>query len=419
MKRSKNSLFILLPLLLTNIICMAQRPLMNTATPGVYIVEKNSFPNAVAEVETAIPAFIGYTEKAKQTNDGDLDFVANKILSIGDYEKHYGGISTQQSFILYQSLQLYFDNGGNPCFIVSIGNYDSLPVKADFIKGLDIIEKKDEPTLLLFPEAINLSGEDMYEVQNAALKQAARLGDRFCIFDLKYADDHAKHDFVVNEFRKNIGPDNLKYGAAYSPYLKTSGNNSIVLPPSAAVAGQYCSLDRARGVWHAPANISLNGISQVVYAINENEQNSLNIDLNSGKSINAIRKFSGRGIVIWGARTLAGNDNEWRYISVRRFFNMVEETIKNACLPFVFEPNDANTWVKARDVIQNYLTLKWREGALAGSKPEEAFFVKVGLGQTMTATDILEGRMIVEIGMAVVRPAEFIIFRFSQKMEVN
>jgi phage tail sheath protein FI len=143
----------------------------------------------------------------------------------------------------------------------------------------------------------------------------------------------------------------------------------------------------------------------------------MNIDADTGKSVNAIRSFSGKGILVWGARTLDGNSNEWRYISVRRFFIMVEESVKKATAPFVFEPNDANTWIRIRAMIENYLTLLWRQGALAGAKPEHAFFVKVGLGQTMSAIDILEGRLIVEIGMAAVRPAEFIILRFSHKMQ--
>jgi phage tail sheath protein FI len=147
------------------------------------------------------------------------------------------------------------------------------------------------------------------------------------------------------------------------------------------------------------------------------DQEDLNVDPGSGKSINAIRSFTGKGTLVWGARTLAGNDNEWRYVSVRRFFNMVEESSKKATAQFVFEPNDANTWVKVRAMIENYLTILWRQGALAGAKPEQAFFVKVGIGQTMTAQDILEGRMIVEIGMAAVRPAEFIILRFMHKMQ--
>ena len=143
----------------------------------------------------------------------------------------------------------------------------------------------------------------------------------------------------------------------------------------------------------------------------------MNIDVNAGKSVNAIRPFIGKGILIWGARTLDGNSNEWRYVSVRRFFNMVEESIKKSTYWAVFEPNDRNTWTLVRAMIENYLILKWRDGALAGVKPEQAFYVHVGLGTTMNAVDVLEGRMNIEIGMAVARPAEFIVLKFTQLMQ--
>jgi hypothetical protein len=187
-------------------------------------------------------------------------------------------------------------------------------------------------------------------------------------------------------------------------------------PPSGAAAGVYALTDRTRGVWKAPANVSLRAVIAPAYKLNDQEQGSLNVH-DTGKSINAIRAFTGKGILVWGARTLAGNDTEWRYINVRRFFNFVEESTKKASEPFVFESNDANTWVRIRAMIENFLTLQWRVGALAGSTTKEAFFVKVGLNETMTAQDILDGFLIVEIGMAVVRPAEFIILRFSHKMQ--
>jgi phage tail sheath protein FI len=152
-------------------------------------------------------------------------------------------------------------------------------------------------------------------------------------------------------------------------------------------------------------------------AISDKDQEYLNVDVSGGKSINAIRSFVGKGTLVWGARTLAGNDNEWRYISVRRFFNMVEESVKKSTAWVVFEPNDANTWLKVRVMLENYLSILWRQGALQGAKPEHAFYVKCGLGQTMIAQDILNGLLIVEIGMAAVRPAEFIILRFSHKMQ--
>jgi phage tail sheath protein FI len=192
----------------------------------------------------------------------------------------------------------------------------------------------------------------------------------------------------------------------------------VLLPPSGAVAGVYAAVDRTRGVWKAPANVSLADVSSVAVKVNDQIQEDLNVT-STGKSVNVIRAFAGKGLLIWGARTLAGNDNEWRYVPVRRFFNMAEESIKKASEPFVFEPNDRGTWVRVRAMIENFLTVQWRQGALAGAVTQQAFFVKVGLGETMTAQDILEGRMIVEVGMAVVRPAEFIVLRFAHKMQTS
>ncbi len=202
----------------------------------------------------------------------------------------------------------------------------------------------------------------------------------------------------------------------YKSILTGVSNSMTVMPPSGAIAGVYAQVDRMRGVWKAPANVSLNNVLGPDAIFTTSQLENLNVDTVAGKSINAIRYFTGKGTLVFGARTLAGNDNEWRYISVRRFFNMVEESTKKSTEPFVFEPNDANTWVKIQGMIENFLTVLWRQGALQGAKPEHAFYVAVGLGKTMTPLDILEGRLIVEIGMAVVRPAEFIILRFSHKM---
>ena len=167
----------------------------------------------------------------------------------------------------------------------------------------------------------------------------------------------------------------------------------------------------------APANVDVRGVIKPVVSISAEDQGLLNVDPTSGKSINAIRFFQGKGNLVWGARTLAGNDNEWRYIPVRRLYIFVEESVKKATEFVVFEPNDANTWLRVKTMIENFLSNLWRDGALAGAKAEEAFFVRVGLGQTMTPLDILEGRLIVEIGMAAVRPAEFIILKFSHKLQ--
>ncbi len=475
-------------------------------TPGVYIKEISVFPPSVAEVETAIPAFIGYTEKAEEKGES-LTNKPKRIKSLVEYEQYFGAAASPKTlkvtldanntptkvevahhYQLYYSLRLFFDNGGGDCYIVSVGNYANggTKSKADLEAGIDAVKKYDEPTLLLFPDAALMGGSDLTDLQKKALGQCAELQDRFGVFDL---DSTVSHSTAVSNFRTNIGINDLKYGAAYTPHLQTTipvqhvyqditleqggsptdlstvtdaaniddttvdaidtavtngdpqatidalavdlkNTNSIyasiliaiqgagmVLPPSGAVVGVYAKIDNDRGVWKAPANVSLNKVLKPVELIDDKDQESLNIDVNAGKSINAIRAFAGKGVLIWGARTLAGNDNEWRYVPVRRFFNMVEESVKKSTGWAVFEPNAAPLWVKVKSMIENYLIQKWREGALAGAKPEEAFFVKVGLGETMTAQDILEGRMIVEIGMAVVRPAEFIILKFSHKMQ--
>jgi phage tail sheath protein FI len=205
----------------------------------------------------------------------------------------------------------------------------------------------------------------------------------------------------------------------YNAAKKALEDHYVTLPPSGAVTGVYAKTDENRGVWKAPANVPLADVIEPVVKLDTAQQDDLNVDPTSGKSINAIRAFASKGTLIWGARTLDGNSNEWRYIPVRRFFNMVEESVKKSTYWAVFETNDANTWVKVRGMIENYLTQKWREGALAGATTKEAFFVKCGLGTTMTAQDILEGRMNVEIGMAVVRPAEFIILKFSHKLQTS
>ncbi|MFD1614245.1 MULTISPECIES: phage tail sheath C-terminal domain-containing protein [Flavobacteriaceae] len=467
-------------------------------TPGVYVEEISIFPPSVAQVETAIPAFIGYTEKAdKDTNS--LVLKPTRITSLLEYETYFGKALNEanitvtiddeidstgptllnrrisvaegatQPYLMHYAMRMYFDNGGGPCYITSVGDYTASISLTDLTNGLNAVKAFDEPTLFVFPDAINLgTAANYYTLINRAMTQCVDLGDRFTIIDM-YGNDSAN---LRSSNTLGSGTDLLKYGASYHPFLKTvynfafdaadvtiahntvdetatagtgqfdGGNLSdledstsasfdlvafnqikleinkktVTLPPSCAMAGIYAKVDSNRGVWKAPANVSVSSCLEPTIKITHEQQEGLNIDT-SGKSINAIRTFAGKGVIVWGARTLAGNDNEWRYVPVRRFFNMVEESVKKATEQFVFEPNDANTWIKVRAMIENFLTLQWRAGALAGAKPEQAFYVRVALGETMTALDILEGRMNVEIGMAVVRPAEFIILKFSHKMQ--
>ncbi|WP_185231381.1 phage tail sheath family protein [Teredinibacter franksiae] len=483
-------------------------------TPGVYIEEIAKFPPAIAAVETAIPAFIGFTQNA-----GSLTNIPTRITSLLEYEQHFGSVPNQAfsvavtqrqlassgkiigtsvafngtppripDYLLYYSMQMFFANGGGACYIVSVGDTSSTAYASSlFTAAIAKLEEYDEPTLYVFPDAcshrashVALDG-DVSDIVNAALTSCAKLQDRFTIADVRNAivggtDTNAE---VNSAFRSATLSDKdiVKYGAAYFPYLdtninfittdasiqiathtvvsiaddgsETSGagvivadtaindpsiingqtevynavksfirvNAKVTLPPSGAVAGIYARVDGSRGVWKAPANVGVAMAAKPAVTVTNDLNDDLNVDATSGKSVNAIRSFAGKGILVWGARTLAGNDNEWRYVPVRRFFNFVEESVKKATSAFVFEPNDANTWAKVRTMIENFLVLQWRDGALAGAKPEDAFYVRVGLNQTMSADDILNGYMIVEIGMAAVRPAEFIVLQFSHKMQ--
>ena len=191
----------------------------------------------------------------------------------------------------------------------------------------------------------------------------------------------AKGDYSFTQLTKIKDKNN----ALYNLILDKTVNSGVVLPPSSLIAGIYADVDNSRGVWKAPANVNVASVVQPTLLVSSEFQQDLNVDTLAGKSVNAIRAFLGKGTLVWGARTLAGNDNEWRYVNVRRFFNFVEESVKKATERFVFEPNDANTWVRVQAMIENFLTVLWRQGALQGVKPEHAFYVAVGLGKTMTA----------------------------------
>ena len=465
-----------------------------TKTPGVYVEEIITSPSVIAAVETAIPAFVGYTRKAKKSARNDLVMNPVKLRSLREFKRLFGGphinpitISVDEDgidsfavtgftepsldYLLYHSVKLFFSNGGDQCYIICVGTYQATPTISlagdgsnrsatghGLIDGLDALAGEDEPTLIVIPEAVKLAAADYQSLMRATLLQCQTLKDRFAIIDVFDGAIHLDSN-ARDSNRSYFGTDHLAYGAAYYPFLKTQMNfplnkrrssvsveyngaattplstirssnrtlyrfvraelkkHFIVLPPSGAIAGIYATTDASRGVWKAPANVPVLKVQEPVVLLDNTEQESLHIDRTGGKSINAIRAFAGKGTLVWGARTLAGNDNEWRYVSVRRFFTMIEVSVKQGTAWAVFEPNDAALWVKVRAQIENYLTQQWRSGALAGAKSEQALYVNCGLGQTMTALDIQQGRMIVEIGMAVVRPAEFIVLKFTHQLQ--
>jgi phage tail sheath protein FI len=495
-------------------------------TPGVYIVEKNAFPNSVVEVATAVPAFIGYTEKAANGSKSLLN-LPWRITSMAEFHSYFGEapkpefeikefeisentkalsgidfdgkkyqIERIDKYNLYYNMLLFYANGGGPCYIVSVGDYKTDFEKAKLEAGIEPLLKEQEPTLVVIPEAMNLEdANDCYALQQQILNHCGyKMKNRFAILDIHngFKDRNSPDGDIIAAFREAIGSEFLDFGAAYYPWINTSivqenelnfenikeiselkdllikevklmnipdtkaqqindlieqlgtelteiekitlhktlFNLSIIykeimkemrlslnrLPISAAMAGVYTMVDNTRGVWKAPANTSIATAISPSVNITHDAQEDLNVPL-SGKSVNAIRSFVGEGIKVWGARTLDGNSLDWRYINVRRTMIMLEESIKNAARAYVFDPNVANTWVNVKSMISNFLNGIWKRGGLAGSSPEDAFSVHIGLGETMTPEDILEGIMRITVLVALVRPAEFIEITFQQQMQ--
>lgn len=517
-------------------------------TPGVYIKELNAFPNSVVEVPTAVPAFIGYTETQPTPN------IPTRITSLAEFHSKFGGApktkfsytapaangaapaggtapapaptgggaapantaaappqlvspADNNRFLMYYGMRLFFDNGGGPCWIVSIGKYDYTKAKEKdkFKDALAALKKIQEPTMLVAPDAVLLDRPGWKEVCQQMLLHCQDMQSRVSILDvydgnLPRESDDTKD--VITLFRDAV-TDNLNYGQAYYPWVKTSivddsevsfdfltadGITALkaaltteakatfddkdprqkkllelidkvkpadvgaaesngkaadpthlslvqvskvyrdamkaikdylnVQPPSAGMAGVYTRVDNFEGVFKAPANTGMNSVIEPCVNINSDEQEDLNVPLN-GKAVNAIRSFVGRGTLIWGARTLDGNSQDWRYVNVRRTIIMLEQSCKNAALAYVFAPNNASTWLTLKNMISNFLTNQWKAGALVGASREEAFSVDVGLGATMTADDILDGFMRVTVKVALVRPAEFIVITFQQKQQTS
>lgn len=437
-------------------------------TPGVFVTETGAFGPSVVQVPSSEPAFIGCTANGPAPDAaGNVVPVVVRVETLSDFQSQCGepyanaftvaadGAVTRVlppfEFLLYDSLRMFFANGGRACYVVSVGSFGQVPTKAQYVAGLAALADMDGPTLILVTEAIGLPAPDYYEVARLALAQCAERRDRFAILDVI-------DDLGVAEFRDNIGDDNLMWGAAYYPYLKTTltraytdesvvlewlgvrladvqdkrlvvvqikgkavpvakllGRQTVTLPASPAVAGTYAKIDFEFGVWNAPADVSLYEVFGPSILVDDADLGPLMVDPD-GKSINAIRAIPQRGTVIWGARTLAGNDPEWKYVPVRRLMTMIEESVKDATAWATFGPNSASTWRMLTAAVDAFLTQLWQAGAMSGATPAEAFFVKVGPGTSMTQHDVADGRLIIELGVAAVRPTEFILVRITHQV---
>jgi phage tail sheath protein FI len=286
------------------------------------------------------------------------------------------------------------------------------------INGLAIAE---EVTMVIVPDLLTAATKadgtvDLglwKSVQTALIAHCELQGNRMAILDAPPGLTAQQ----VKEWRSDAAMYDSQFAALYYPWIKvenpagTNGNREVFVPPSGHIAGVWARTDETRGVWKAPANDTIRGCLDVERPVTKNEQSLLN-----PIGINCIRPFGTRGIRIWGARTLS-SDSDWRYINVRRLFNMVETTILDGTQWAVFEPNDVGLWEGVSRTLTAFLTGLWRSGALFGASPEQAFYVKCD-AETNPPESIDEGRLVVEVGIAPVKPAEFVIFRISQQKQV-
>ena len=277
-------------------------------------------------------------------------------------------------------------------------------------KGMGGLAAVDEVTMVCMPDLMTLAsnGDDtqLRDLQGKMIAHCENAGDRMAILD---APPNLLPQEVL-EWRMNTAGYDSKFATLYYPWLEVQDpltNQPILVPPSGHVAGVWCRTDSTRGVHKAPANEVAMGVNGLAFQVTQAEQGGLN-----KAGINCIRSFPGRGIRIWGARTLS-SDPEWRYINVRRLFNYIAESIMEGTQWSVFEPNDERLWMQLRIAGTNFLHRTWREGALFGATPEQAFFVKCD-AETNPPEVIEAGQVICEIGIAPVKPAEFVVFRLSQ-----
>ncbi len=274
------------------------------------------------------------------------------------------------------------------------------------LEAVDAVTMLSLPDLMAVYQAGQIDLEGLQAVQTAMLAHCELMGDRVAVLDAPPGLNAQQ----ISEWRTDkVGYDS-KYATLYWPWIKVFdpvAGQARFVPPSGHIAGVWARSDEERGVHKAPANEILRGALGLEINITKGEHDQLNPD-----GINCIRAFPGRGIRVWGARTLS-SDPAWRYLNVRRLFNYIEESILEGTQWVVFEPNDLDLWMRVKRTINAFLTRTWRDGALFGASPEEAFFVKCD--EETNPPDVVDaGQLIVEIGVAPVKPAEFVVFRIAQ-----
>ncbi|VAW33751.1 Phage tail sheath protein FI [hydrothermal vent metagenome] len=389
--------------------------------PGVYVEEVPSAVKPIAGVGTSTAGFVGVVANSvkmplrpgapDKPKAADYYTVAaalapQPVNSWGEFEQKFGEIQDANQY-LAQAVYGFYNNGGGRCWVTRV----AAATKADDVaKAIDTFEAIDEIGIVAAPLPPTTAQADLNAIQNKLLTHCQLMQDRVAILDS--ARDIATDNLVITTDDKGIwapgDSGNKGYGAFYFPWIEVSNpaGGRIVVPPSGHLAGIYARSDAQRGVHKAPANEGVMGALGVKYRVSKILQGSLN-----PSGVNVIRPF-GSTIKVWGARTMA-TDPEWTYVSTRRLFNFLRESIDEGTQWVVFEPNTPDLWAKIRRNITAFLTTTWESGALFGNTAAEAFFVRCDASTNPPAVRDL-GQVVTEIGVSVIKPAEFVVFRLSQ-----
>lgn len=387
----------------------------NHKLPGVYVEEIPGSPNPIAGAATSVAALVG---KATKGPVGKAELVH----SFDDYKRIYGDIASE-SDSMGLSVQAFFLNGGKSAYICRLaGGVSGSPTVSDFTAFYDnVLRRIQDISIVLMPGEYWAKNESDNPIISTTLAHCEMMKNRMAIID-------PPPDLELDQAStiKGLALPSSSYSVLYYPWVKitnpfynpetnSSAGRTLTIAPSSFAAGIWSRFDEARGVWKAPAGAEagLIGVTGLKYNIGAGEQ-----DQYTYLGVNCIRNFPGVGPVVWGARTLSTTaDPEWRYVPVRRTAIMIEQSIYENTQWVVFEPNDHNLWSTLRSNISNFMDGLFRRGAFQGEKTSDAYFVRCGLGDTMTQKDIDEGQVIVTVGFAPLKPAEFVILRIQQKVK--
>ena len=378
----------------------------NYLTPESYVEENDVLSYTIKSVETGTTAFIGLTQTGESYENRPI-----LVTDWNDFTMKFG-YYTEETPFMAPAVSSFFLNGGQKAYIVKVSDdTDASLIGVDNGEndrtGLQSFLDLDTISMLVAP------GITVPAVMKAMIRHCESLKDRIVIFDT--AENMTSVNDLIDHSSYAVSDDG--FSVLYTPwyqskvaYVDTDNriqSKEIFIPPSGALAGLYAKMDREKGVHHNIGNAEIEGALALKVNYNSAEQSILN-----PKRINCIRMFPTKGIVVWGARTTATNPS-FKYISIRRLLIFIRTSILQSTRWVFFEENTQHLWTKLREEIGYFLFEQWRRGALAGAKPDDAYFVKCGYNETMTADDIANGRVICIIGLSVISPAEFQILKLE------